>query len=134
MHVPASGGKPALISLPRDCYVPIPGHGSNKINAAFAFGGPNLLVQTVEQVTDLHIDGYVEIGFAGFASVVDSVGGVNICVPLHDERQEGRDQPQEGLPGPRRRRTPSATSAPATPTRAATSVAPSASASSSPRS
>jgi LCP family protein required for cell wall assembly len=62
--------------------VPIPGHGSNKINAAFSLGGPNLLVQTVEQVTDLHIDGYVEIGFAGFASVVDSVDGVDICVPF----------------------------------------------------
>ncbi|SDP29112.1 cell envelope-related function transcriptional attenuator common domain-containing protein [Pedococcus dokdonensis] len=82
VHVPANGGKPALVSLPRDSYVPIPGHGSNKINAAFAFGGPNLLVETVEQVTDLHIDGYVEIGFAGFASVVDSVDGVNICVPF----------------------------------------------------
>ncbi len=82
VHVPQSGGKPALISIPRDSYVPIPGHGSNKINAAFAFGGPNLLVQTVEQVTDLHVDGYVEIGFAGFASVVNSVGGVNICVPF----------------------------------------------------
>ncbi|MGA8979684.1 MAG: LCP family protein [Pedococcus sp.] len=80
VHVPSSGGKPALISLPRDSYVPIPGHDSNKINAAFAFGGPNLLVETVEQVTDLRIDGYVEIGFAGFASVVDSVGGVDICV------------------------------------------------------
>jgi LCP family protein required for cell wall assembly len=82
VHVSASGGKPALISIPRDSYVPIPGHGSNKINAAFAFGGPKLLVQTVEQVTDLRIDGYVEIGFAGFASVVDSVDGVNICVPF----------------------------------------------------
>ncbi|WP_241668120.1 LCP family protein [Pedococcus bigeumensis] len=82
VHVPQGGGKPALISLPRDSYVPIPGHGSNKINAAFAFGGPNLLVQTVERVTDLHVDGYVEIGFAGFASVVDSVGGVDICVPF----------------------------------------------------
>ncbi|GAA2739461.1 LCP family protein [Pedococcus aerophilus] len=80
VHVPAGGGKPAMISLPRDSYVPIPGNGSNKINAAFAFGGPNLLVETVEQVTDLRIDGYVEIGFAGFASVVDSVGGVDICV------------------------------------------------------
>jgi LCP family protein required for cell wall assembly len=83
VHVPQSGGKPALISIPRDSYVPIPGHGSNKINAAFAFGGPKLLVHTVEQVTDLHIDGYVEIGFAGFASVVDSVNGVTICVPFH---------------------------------------------------
>jgi LCP family protein required for cell wall assembly len=82
VHVPQSGGKPSLVSLPRDSYVPIPGKGSNKINAAFSFGGPNLLVETVEQVTDLHIDGYVEIGFAGFASVVDSVGGVNICVPF----------------------------------------------------
>lgn len=80
VHVPAGDGKPALISLPRDSYVPIPGHGSNKINAAFAFGGPKLLVHTVEQVTDLHIDGYVEIGFGGFASVVDSLNGVNICV------------------------------------------------------
>ena len=83
VHVPQSGGKPSLVSLPRDSYVPIPGKGSNKINAAFSFGGPNLLVETVEQVTDLHIDGYVEIGFAGFASVVDSVGGVDICVPFH---------------------------------------------------
>jgi len=83
VHVPEGGGKPALISIPRDSYVPVPGHHSNKINAAFSLGGPNLLVETVEQVTDLHIDGYVEIGFAGFASVVDSVGGVNICVPFH---------------------------------------------------
>jgi len=83
VHVPQDGGQPALISIPRDSYVPIPGHGSNKINASFSIGGPNLLVQTVEQVTDLHIDGYVEIGFAGFASVVDSVDGVRICVPFH---------------------------------------------------
>ena len=82
VHVPSGGGKPALISIPRDSYVPIPGHGSNKINAAFSLGGPKLLVQTVEQVTDLRIDGYVEIGFAGFASVVDSLDGVTICVPF----------------------------------------------------
>jgi LCP family protein required for cell wall assembly len=88
VHVPDGGGKPSMISLPRDSYVPIPGKGSNKINAAFAFGGPKLLVQTVEQVTDLRIDGYVEIGFAGFASVVDSLGGVDICVkfPMNDKK------------------------------------------------
>ena len=80
VHVPSGAGKPALISLPRDSYVPIPGHGHNKINAAFAIGGPKLLVQTIEQVTGVRIDGYVEIGFGGFASVVDSVGGVDICV------------------------------------------------------
>ena len=50
------GGKPALISIPRDSYVPIPGNGTNKINAAYAFGGPELLVETVEQNTGLRID------------------------------------------------------------------------------
>ena len=81
VHVPSGAGKPALISLPRDSYVPIPGHSHNKINASFSIGGPKLLVQTIEQVTGVRIDGYVEIGFGGFASVVDSVGGVDICVP-----------------------------------------------------
>jgi LCP family protein required for cell wall assembly len=80
VHVPSGAGKPALISLPRDSYVPIPGHGHNKINSAYALGGPKLLVETIEQVTGVRIDGYVEIGFGGFASVVDSVGGVDICV------------------------------------------------------
>jgi LCP family protein required for cell wall assembly len=80
VHVPSGGGQPAMISLPRDSYLPIPGHGHNKINAAYSLGGPKLLVQTIEQVTGVHIDGYVEIGFGGFASVVDSVGGVDICV------------------------------------------------------
>ncbi len=83
VYVPSGGGKSALISIPRDSYVPIPGHGSNKINAAFAFGGPKLLVETVEQATDLRIDGYIEVGFGGFVGVVDSLGGVYICVPFH---------------------------------------------------
>jgi LCP family protein required for cell wall assembly len=79
-------GRPVLISIPRDSYVPIPGHGENKINAALAFGGPPLLIQTVENVTGLRIDHYMGIGFAGLVSVVNEVGGVNICLttPLHD--------------------------------------------------
>jgi LCP family protein required for cell wall assembly len=79
-------GRPVLISIPRDSYVPIPGHGYNKINAALAFGGPTLLVQTVENVTGLRIDHYMGIGFAGLDSVVNQVGGVNICLKtaLHD--------------------------------------------------
>jgi len=86
VHVPSGDGQPALISLPRDSYVPIPGHGHNKINAAYSIGGPKLLVRTIEQVADMRIDGYVEIGFGGFASVVDSLGGVDICVarPMKD--------------------------------------------------
>jgi LCP family protein required for cell wall assembly len=69
-----------LISIPRDSYVPIPGHGSNKINAALAFGGPSLLVQTVESVTGLKINHYMGIGFGGLANVVGAIGGVRMCV------------------------------------------------------
>ncbi len=75
------GPKPVLISIPRDSYVPIPGHGMNKINAALAFGGPTLLIQTVESVTGLRIDHYMGIGFDGLVSVVNTVGGVRICLP-----------------------------------------------------
>jgi LCP family protein required for cell wall assembly len=73
-------GKPVLISIPRDSYVTIPGHGQNKINAALAIGGPTLLIQTVEQATGLRIDHYMSIGFGGLADVVNNVGGVRICV------------------------------------------------------
>ena len=80
VYVP-TGGKPALISIPRDSYVPIPGNGTNKINAAYAFGGPDLLVKTVEQSTGLRVDGYMEIGFGGFVNVIDALGGISMCVP-----------------------------------------------------
>jgi LCP family protein required for cell wall assembly len=79
LHIPRGGGKPVLISLPRDSYVPIPGRGRNKLNAAYAFGGPKLLARTVEEVTGIRLDRYMEVGFDGFASVVDAVGGVQIC-------------------------------------------------------
>ena len=66
LHMPSSGGKPILISLPRDSWVNIPGYGNNKINAAYAFGGPTLLAKTVQNATGLRIDHYMEIGFGGF--------------------------------------------------------------------
>lgn len=74
-----SGTSPTLVSLPRDSYVPIPGYGEDKINAAYAFGGAPLLVQTVEQATGLRLDHYAEVGFGGFAALVDAVGGVTMC-------------------------------------------------------
>ena len=80
VYVPP-GGQPAMISVPRDSYVPISKHGSTKINAAYAFGGPELLVQTVERNTGLRVDGYVEIGFGGFVNIIDAVGGVEMCLP-----------------------------------------------------
>ncbi len=78
----SSSGQSSMVSIPRDSYVTIPGHGKNKINAAFALGGPKLLVETVELATGLRIDGFLEIGFGGFAKVVDSLGGVDVCVPF----------------------------------------------------
>ena len=76
-------GPSLLMSIPRDSLVAIPGHGTTKINAAFAYGGPKLLIQTVEDLTGVRIDHYVEIGFGGFVNVVDAVGGITIC-PQHN--------------------------------------------------
>jgi LCP family protein required for cell wall assembly len=73
-------GRPVLISIPRDSYVDIPGHGHNKINAALAYGGASLLIQTVENVTGLKIDHYMGIGFGGLVAVVNKIGGVQICL------------------------------------------------------
>ena len=73
-------GPNLLMSIPRDSLVDIPGHGSgNKINAAFAYGGPKLLVRTIEADTGIRVDDYVEIGLGGLAGVVDAVGGITIC-------------------------------------------------------
>jgi LCP family protein required for cell wall assembly len=80
LHIPASG-KPVLVSIPRDSYVPIPGHGYNKINAAYSYGGPELLAKTVQNATGLHIDHFMGIGFGGLVNVVNAVGGVNMCLP-----------------------------------------------------
>ena len=73
-------GRPVLISIPRDSYVDIPGHGWNKINAALAYGGASLLIQTVENATGLKINHYMGIGFGGLVAVVNQIGGVPICL------------------------------------------------------
>lgn len=87
MLLHTGNGPTTLVSIPRDSLVDIPGHGRNKINSAYARGGgadgggPELLVRTVEGATGLRIDHYAEIGFTGFVSMVDAVGGVDLCVP-----------------------------------------------------
>jgi LCP family protein required for cell wall assembly len=87
MLLHTGSGPTTLVSIPRDSMVDIPGHGRHKINSAYSRGGgadgggPELLVSTVEGATGLHIDHYVEIGFLGIVSVVDAVGGVEMCVP-----------------------------------------------------
>ncbi|NEC10232.1 LCP family protein, partial [Streptomyces sp. SID7909] len=98
---------PTLVSLPRDSNVEIPSFiGSEsgkkypatgkttKLNAAYATDGPELLVRTVEFNTGLHIDHYVEIGFGGFAKIVDAIGGVELDIPkAFKDKWSGADFP-----------------------------------------
>ena len=91
VHISKARDKATIISIPRDSLVTIPEHPSSldktriipaakgKINAAFAFGGPSLLIQTIEDETGIRIDHYIEIGFAGFAAMVDALGGIEVC-------------------------------------------------------
>jgi LCP family protein required for cell wall assembly len=97
LHVGPEGS--TLVSLPRDSWVNIPSFtgsesgkefdspGANKLNAAYSMDGPTLLVRTVEYNTGLKIDHYAEIGFGGFAKIVDAVGGVEMDIPrdIQDE-------------------------------------------------
>ncbi len=79
MLLHTGSGPNLLMSIPRDSIVDVPDHGTTKINAAFAFGGPELLVQTIENETGIRVDQYVEIGFGGFVDLVDAVNGIEIC-------------------------------------------------------
>lgn len=73
------GTSAQLISIPRDSYVDVPGFGQDKINAAFTYGGPQLLTHTVEANTGVSIDHYAEVGMGGLANIVDAIGGVELC-------------------------------------------------------
>jgi LCP family protein required for cell wall assembly len=88
LHLPANGNPPVLMSIPRDSYVPIPGFGYNKINAAYSLGGPALLAETVQNVTGLYINHYMGIGVGGLDGVVDDIGGVRMCLtaPMVDPK------------------------------------------------
>ena len=75
----ARNGQTAMVSMPRDLYVDIPGVGMNKLNASFAYGGPTLLVETLENLTGLTVDHYVQIGMTGVGEIIDALGGVELC-------------------------------------------------------
>jgi len=90
VHISKARDKAMIVSLPRDSLVTIPAHRSSdgtkdiaaaksKINAAFAWGGAPLLIETVELATNLRIDHYIEVNFAGFAGIVDALGGIEVC-------------------------------------------------------
>lgn len=77
----AGGG--AVVGLPRDSYVPIPGHGKRKITDSLALGGPDLLMQSLRDLTGLPFEGYVLTGFSGFEELISTVlGGVEVVVPF----------------------------------------------------
>ena len=87
------GGANASLSIPRDTVVDIPGHGTNKINAAYAFGGPALATQTVKQCLGIEVNHVVEVSFENFPQLIDALGGVTYkggCV--HSKINGGRAQ------------------------------------------
>jgi LCP family protein required for cell wall assembly len=90
VHISKERDKAMIISIPRDSLVTVPAHTSMdgksqigatqaKINAAFAWGGAPLLIQTFEAKSNLKIDHYIEVSFAGFAGIVDAIGGIDVC-------------------------------------------------------
>ncbi len=80
MHISSDKRSIQFIHFPRDLYVDIPSRGENKINAAYAFGGPKLLVSTLQNLLDVRIDHVAQIGFDGFTSLTDAMGGVELYV------------------------------------------------------
>ena len=90
VHLSAGGKKAVLVSIPRDSYVEIPqcrvaGGGlstphHDKFNAAYSIGGPSCTIATVEHLTGIRIDHFVEVNFQGFQRMVNALGGVNICL------------------------------------------------------
>ena len=87
LMVDPTWGPPTLISIPRDSWVAIPGHGEGKINSSYSIGGPSLLLETVEQSTGLHVDHYVEVGFTGIVELTDGASlTANIALVRHNAR------------------------------------------------
>lgn len=85
-HIGSPGKKDSLISIPRDTRVYLEGHGWNKINAAYVYGGEEMIKQEVNELTGIGVDKYMLINFDGFKRIIDILGGVDIYVsePLHD--------------------------------------------------
>jgi LCP family protein required for cell wall assembly len=80
VHLPADQSQAYLVSIPRDTFVRIPGEGGQKINAAFSFGGPDLAVRTIEDLTGIYIDHVAMIDWAGFKDLTRAIGGVQVTV------------------------------------------------------
>ncbi|MBC7276298.1 LCP family protein [Nocardioides sp.] len=90
LHLSADRRSASVVSIPRDSWVRIPGHGKAKVNAAFSQGGPRLSVQTVEKLTGVRIDHVAWVDWAGFEEIGDLLGGVEVYVPetVHDSARD----------------------------------------------
>ena len=90
LHLDKSRRRAQLVSIPRDSYVPVEGTGTTKVNAAFSYGGPELLAATVEDLTQLRIDHIAVIDFEGFRGLTEVVDGVDVVVPetVHDSKRD----------------------------------------------
>jgi len=101
LHLPIGGGRPTIVSFPRDTYVHLPAFTDRngkttaahpaKLNEAFSIGGPALLTQLIEQLTGLRLDHYVQVDFGGFRSIVDVVGGLSLCVGTSRHDHDSQD-------------------------------------------
>ncbi|QFG24882.1 LCP family protein [Actinomadura sp. WMMB 499] len=80
VHMAERGDRVSVVAIPRDSWVPIPGRGTDKINAAFAYGGSRLLIRTVEKLTGVRIDHYAALDFGGFVEMTDALGGVTVTI------------------------------------------------------
>jgi LCP family protein required for cell wall assembly len=115
VHVPADGSRATLISLPRDTYVKIPGHGMNKLNSAYLqgygeaqgsedqkrAGGADLLIRTVTDLTGLTINHYIQVSLMGFYDISNAIGGVtvNLCHAVNDTVAYNRSIGSDGGSG-----------------------------------
>ncbi|MEP6853761.1 MAG: LCP family protein, partial [bacterium] len=104
IHVPANGKRASVISLPRDTWVSVPGHGQDRLNSAYVIGltdgkgdhgaGARLLVRTLQNLTGLTVDHYVQIDLLGFARISNAIGGVKVC--LNEAQGPAKEYGQDG--------------------------------------
>lgn len=116
LHIPADGSAPSIISFPRDSWVTIPGHGHSKINAAYPdaynaardhgasdreaqSAGINLTIRTIELLTGLHIDHYMQVDLLGFYRISEAIGGVRVCLKEAQNASTDRDAYGSGYSG-----------------------------------
>jgi LCP family protein required for cell wall assembly len=116
LHVPANGGRPTLVSFPRDSWVTIPGHGKGKINSAYPeaydaaksagrserqaeSAGILLTIRTISALTGLHVDHYMQVSLLGFYRISEAIGGVTVCLNSAQNASTDRDAYGSGYSG-----------------------------------